>query len=269
MSSEKIAKPSDELPLKVPAGPFTALPEDYKALDAHIIHEILCVAGLKKLSQLKDGKDEKEIHWKSIGEKNGIQMDYAWVQGSNNYFFKGFGRIPASLKVVEGAMRDISNMKVMDPMCQYTETIKTIDKDHHIYYAYFKMPPLIWWRDFCWYAVDQTLPDGTFVTTGKSIITDLCPDKSGMVRGEIRASGYILQPVADKPNECDVTYIVQTDPKGWIPTWVVNIVAKSQAFNPGVIKSLAPKFMEQLKGQASPDDKENKSTKMADDAPPK
>jgi len=242
MSSEKIAKPSDELPLKVPAGPFTALPEDYKALDAHIIHEILCVAGLKKLSQLKDGKDEKEIHWKSIGEKNGIQMDYAWVQGSNNYFFKGFGRIPASLKVVEGAMRDISNMK---------------------------MPPLIWWRDFCWYAVDQTLPDGTFVTTGKSIITDLCPDKSGMVRGEIRASGYILQPVADKPNECDVTYIVQTDPKGWIPTWVVNIVAKSQAFNPGVIKSLAPKFMEQLKGQASPDDKENKSTKMADDAPPK
>jgi len=251
--------------LKVPAGALTELPKNHKDLDLLLVHEILCVAGLKNLSELKNQKDEKDVHWQAIGEKDGIKMHYAWVQGSNNYFFRGVGRMPAPVKTVETAMRDISNMKLMDPMCQYTETIKALDGDHHIYYAYFKMPPMIWWRDFCWFAVDHTLPDGTFVTTGKSIITDLCPPKGGMVRGEIRASGYIVQPVPDKPDECDITYIVQTDPKGWIPSWVVNIVAKSQAFNPGVIKSLAPKFAAQMKAK---DDKEVKSTKSDDSAPP-
>jgi len=262
------ASTDDKQALKVPSGPFTELPTNYKDLDLLIVHEILCVAGLKRLSQLKDHKDEKEVHWQPIGEKDGIQMHYAIVEGSNNYFFKGAGRVPASVATVSLAMRDINNMKIMDPMCQYTELIKTLDHDHHIYYAYFKMPPMIWWRDFCWYAVDYSLPDGTFVTTGKSILSDLCKDKSNMVRGEIRASGYIVQPVPDKPDECDITYIVQTDPKGWIPSWVVNIVAKSQAFNPGVIKSLVPKFAAQMKAKNTADDKEVKSTKSDDSAPP-
>merc|ERR1719271_2123448 len=30
---------------------------------------------------------------------------------------------------------------------------------------------------------------------------------------------------------CEVNYIVQVDPKGWIPTWVVNMVAADQADN--------------------------------------
>ncbi len=115
------------------------------------------------------------------------------------------------------------------------------------------MPPLISDRDFCWWSVDHNLADGTYVTAAKSLVTAECGPESYHVRGEIRASGYVVEPhgVKDQPagSHSKVTYVVQTNPGGWLPAWVVNIVAASQAYNPGVIKEKAPIFLEQLKKQ--------------------
>jgi len=209
-----------------------------------ILDEILCSVGLPDKSPLKGSSPPTKIDWKETGEKNGVKMYWAQTAGTANYLFKGVSVIPASVKVVEEAMRDIQNMRLIDPMCKLARTIKHFDKDHHVYYAQFKLPPFISDRDFVWYSIDYVLPDGTFVTTGKSMLTKDCPEDSGHVRGEIRASGYIVEPIADKPDACTLYYIVQTDPKGWLPAWVVNWVAASQAYNPGVIKEKAPHFIE-------------------------
>jgi hypothetical protein len=42
------------------------------------------------------------------------------------------------------------------------------------------------------------------------------------------ASGYVVSPVPGRSDQARVAYVVQTDPKGWLPTKVVNVVAKSQ-----------------------------------------
>jgi hypothetical protein len=208
-------------------------------------------------------------------------MFYAQTPGFPNYFFKGVNVLPANIKVVEAAMRQIENMLVLDPMCRSARTIKHLDADHHIYCATFAMcvlfmpslplhsamhthtalpashyarspsplhcatahgpvapclcvdplaaardalssvvccacrPPMVSNRDFVWYSVDYTLPDGTFVTTGKSMITADCPEDPKFVRGEIRASGYICEPIVPKDGalaeskETRLTYIVQ------------------------------------------------------------
>jgi len=182
-------------------------------------------------------------------------MDYAQLPGSANYLFRGVGVVPAPPKLLEDAIRVQENMKLIDPMCKETKVIKTYDADHHIYWASFKLPPMISDRDFCWWCLDANLPDGTYVSTGKSMVTKDCEGTPKHVRGEIRASGYIVQPIKDDPKSSRVTYVVQTDPRGWLPTRVVNYVASSQAYNPGVMKEIIPHFMKQLEEKAA---KENK-----------
>jgi hypothetical protein len=48
--------------------------------------------------------------------------------------------------------------KVIDPMCLETKTIRTFDRNHHIYYASFKLGFMIWNRDFSWFCVESNLP---------------------------------------------------------------------------------------------------------------
>jgi len=228
-------------------GAFQEIPEDYKSLDPLILDEILFAIGLADKAPLKGSTQTAKIDWQVTGEKNGVKMYWAQTPGTANYFFKGVGVIAAPVKVVEEAMREIQNMRIIDPMCKLARSIKHYDKDHHIYYAQFKLPPFISDRDFVWYSIDCKLPDGTFVTTGKSMVTKDCPADSGHVRGEIRASGYVVEPIADKPDACTLYYIVQTDPKGWLPAWVVNWVAASQSYNPGVIKEKTQYFIDLAK----------------------
>jgi len=236
----------------LPLGEITAVPQDHKVYDQQMVDQILHVCGLDDLSPLKDSPHHYniKIEWWDLGEKEGVKMDYAQLPGSANYVFRGVGVVPAAPKLLEDAIRVPENMKLIDPMCKDTKTIKTYDRDHHVYWASFKLPPLISDRDFVWWSLDINLPDGTFITTGKSIATKDCEKTSWHVRGEIRASGYVVQPVKDDPNSSKVTYVVQTDPRGWLPTKVVNYVARSQAFNPGVMKEKVAEFKEQLEAKA-------------------
>jgi hypothetical protein len=265
--------------LTVPFGELTELPSDYKTLDDIILDQILQVAGLGDISPLKDSTEKFAVScdWKSIGQKNGIDQFYGAMPGSSNHLFKGVGIVPAPPKLLEDAIRVQENMKLIDPMCKEVKCIKTFDKDHHIYYANFKVGPMLSDRDFVWWCIDANLQDGTYISTGKSMLTKDCPDVPKRVRGEIRASGYVVQPVKDDPKSSRVTYVVQTDPRGWLPTWIVNIVAASQAYNPGIMKEKVPMFLETFekeakeradKEKAGKDDKKDpKDDKPKTDAP--
>lgn len=229
----------------VPFGALTSIPEPFNSLDQVLVDQLLVACDMGHISPLAGvaGRTSPIFPWQLIGEKDGCQMHYAKMPDSDNYLFKGVCIVPVGVKPLEDAIRVPANMKVIDPMCLETKTIRTFDRDHHIYYASFKLGFMIYNRDFSWFSVEANLPDGTYVTTGKSIIVDDCPAREKHVRGEIRASGYVVSPVPGRPDQARVAYVVQTDPKGWLPTKVVNIVAKSQAYNPGIIKQKASSFV--------------------------
>ena len=76
------------------------------------------------------------------------------------------------------------------------------------------------------------LDEDTAVSVCKSATHPDAPEKNGFtnyVRGEIFATGYYLKKTGQ--GKCHLTFIVQADPKGWIPTLVTEAVAADQADN--------------------------------------
>jgi len=67
----------------------------------------------------------------------------------------------------------------------------------------------------------------TKLLINRSVTHPNVPDRSRFVRGVLHYSGYILRTSATKPNTVEVLYVIQSDPKGSLPTWVVNMANKT------------------------------------------
>jgi len=230
MSSENSSQNS------LPGGSLLELDDtDYKCWDVQMADSLLHAAGYSKNIANKDA-DFPVLNWKSLGEKDGVKMSQASTSDSSFYVFRGETIIPASVSQIRRYVYYPQNLLISDPMCRSAKYVKIYDSKHRTIHGLFRVGPLISDRDFCWFNIDMEFEDGTFVTACKSIQSKLCPTLPNAVRGEIRASGYVIQPVKDKENECVFTYVVQSDPKGWLPAAIVNFAARSQAYNPGMIK---------------------------------
>lgn len=104
-------------------------------------------------------------------------------------------------------------------------------------WAAFKVPPLRN-RDFVWleHATKTTTADGrpVFISVCSSVDSAKYPAVEGFVRGWLVSTGYVfVGPAAGAPaDEKDVwtlNYVVQVDPRGYVPPFIVNLVCMDQA----------------------------------------
>ena len=105
---------------------------------------------------------------------------------------------------------------------------------HAILRGTFKLPSIIRDRDFVWEQLTMKMPNGAVVVAAQSIengvVNAVAPPTEGHVRGSILVSGYYAAPNAQTGGST-LYYVVQADPKGQLPMWVVNLVAPDQAQN--------------------------------------
>ncbi|XP_032236646.1 uncharacterized protein LOC116617779 [Nematostella vectensis] len=105
-----------------------------------------------------------------------------------------------------------------------------------IKWAIIGQPGPIWSRDVCWleYGDIVTDDDGKEVGfgVGSSVSRPECPpmDHYHLVRADLMCTGYVFRP-SDDADYMEVTYVMQADPKGWIPTWAVSLFAWQEALN--------------------------------------
>jgi hypothetical protein len=107
---------------------------------------------------------------------------------------------------------------------------------HALLHGTFKLPSIVPDRDFIWDQVALRLPTGSVLIAGKSVEKfgedEEVPVAKGHVRGAVLTSGYYITPETESEGGgSKIAFVVQADPKGSLPAWVVNLVAPKQAHN--------------------------------------
>lgn|SRR3989338_1270759 len=121
-------------------------------------------------------------------------------------------------------LHDHNYRKVWDDNMIEGIVIFQLDSCNEVGYYAAKSPSPVSNRDFlnqrCWRALPD---DGLWVIMNWSTAHSDYPEKKGFVRAQSILSGYQIR--RNPKGGCSFTYVTQTDPKGWIPAWVVNNIA--------------------------------------------
>mmetsp|Transcript_391 Transcript_391/g.500 ORF Transcript_391/g.500 Transcript_391/m.500 type:complete len:238 (+) Transcript_391:36-749(+) len=120
-------------------------------------------------------------------------------------------------------LHDHNYRKVWDENMLSGIVIEQMNKTNEVGYYAAKSPGPISNRDFvnqrCW----RALPDkGEWLIINWSVKHHEYPEQKGFVRAISILSGYYI--TKHSSGGTFFTYVTQTDPKGWIPSWVVNSV---------------------------------------------
>eukprot|EP01104_Vermistella_antarctica_P005978 TRINITY_DN16714_c0_g1_i1.p1 TRINITY_DN16714_c0_g1~~TRINITY_DN16714_c0_g1_i1.p1 ORF type:complete len:260 (+),score=70.89 TRINITY_DN16714_c0_g1_i1:101-781(+) len=131
-------------------------------------------------------------------------------------------------------LHDSTYRKTWDTNMLEGTLIDTIGPNDEVTYYAAKCPTGIANRDFLnqrYWRVEED--KGEWIIRNHAVEHPDCPDKKGFVRGESIMTGYIVTKEGDGSK---LIYLSQADPKGWIPSWVINMLTSKLA--PRVIDSM-------------------------------
>ncbi|GMI61182.1 hypothetical protein ScalyP_jg8749 [Parmales sp. scaly parma] len=182
-----------------------------------------------------------------ISKKGSINNPVVMIRGQSIIKNYSVSRALAAQKSVTTTAALRKTFRLNDPMNIDSMILHNIHKGEtphdetqplaNILWAAFKTPPIIWSRDFVWLLYTHKVYDKfgreACVVACQSIETGDCPDLQAShkyVRGEICRTGYVYTQI-ENTNDILLTYLVQVNPKGAIPKWVVNVVAADQGEN--------------------------------------
>jgi len=96
------------------------------------------------------------------------------------------------------------------------------------YYSAKAPVSLVSARDFVNQRSWRVKEDKEYLIMNHSVVHPKRPEQKGFVRANSIKTGYLVRTNPDSPG-CTLTYITQTDPRGWIPTSLMNSVTKTYA----------------------------------------
>lgn len=175
--------------------------------------------------------------WKFVKDKDGVTIHSRYNDDSPIVMFRGKTSFNVSAQEVLKCTEDLVARPSWDALFIEGIVHKQFDETHQILQFKFKSPAMmVSNRDFVMARAVRTFPDGSILSNHVSVVYPGVDEVRGFVRGDVFASGYHIVPTADG---CTCVYVVQIDPKGWIPSAVVNSVAVKQ---PLVLASMTKYF---------------------------
>eukprot|EP01084_Bolivina_argentea_P052136 95794_1 len=140
-------------------------------------------------------------------------------------------------------------IKKCDNMCIEIFAVKRYDNDRCLVYSAYNasIPKVIYPRDFC-YLKSRRLCNN-YNNTKHCLAVDVCYSvnesftdyvslNKDRVRGHLFMAGLLFEKIDD--NTSRAYYIIQLDPKGWIPTWIANLTAPQQGYNIKWVRDYLP-----------------------------
>jgi hypothetical protein len=163
--------------------------------------------------------------WQKIDDSDGIAIYRRQVAGSDVIAFRGEGVIAAPLVRVASAAFDTARAPEWIDSLADARVVRRISDTEYVEYDHFKMPVLIADRDFVTLNRLEYDPARKSLTIRLRSTTDPAAPPTNHVRGQLISSTFVLTPTADGKGTF-VTGDVHCDPRGALPTWLVNMVQK-------------------------------------------
>eukprot|EP01059_Diplonema_ambulator_P034627 TRINITY_DN7864_c2_g1_i1.p1 TRINITY_DN7864_c2_g1~~TRINITY_DN7864_c2_g1_i1.p1 ORF type:complete len:339 (+),score=87.03 TRINITY_DN7864_c2_g1_i1:543-1559(+) len=145
---------------------------------------------------------------------------------------KLFSEFPVAPETMYDCLHDADYRAVWDTSMGEGYNICHLDDNNDIGYYMLKLPAVVANRDFCNERSWRNVDGREFIIMNHSVLHEKCPPTKA-VRGISVMSGYLIRPHG---TGCSITYVSQSDPKGWIPVKIMNSVITSQG--PNLIEKL-------------------------------
>jgi hypothetical protein len=173
--------------------------------------------------------------WDQIRTEDGILVSKKDVPGSPFVAFRGEGDVSAPVLSVAAVLVDVPReQEWMDSVVE-ARILRKVSDTEYIMYSHLGTPPTMSDREF---VMDVTLvvnvPAQSVTVTMRSVDDPAAP-KTGYVRAILTDSVFVLTPAAGGKGT-HVVAEIHCDPKGSVPSWIVNLFQRGWGYN--TIKSL-------------------------------
>lgn len=188
-------------------------------------------------------------NWEFQTEKNGISVYKAFMPGTKIAGARGEAIIKSPMNRILFVLSDVENAGQWIDRLTVSKVLERNGLLETVVYQEFSLPWPISDRNFVFRGKAHKEDDGRVVIELKSEDNKLAPPSKG-VRGELIESKYVLTPISETETKLEVE--IFADPKGAIPTWLINLIQKSwpiktigairiQVAKPYVVNAILPK----------------------------
>src|SRR5690606_30416294 len=179
--------------------------------------------------------------WVEIGNDNGITVYRKDLPGSDVVSFRGETVIAAKAEDVFSILADNDLAPKWIPLVAGKKVLKQLSETRRLEYTHIAMPWPLTDRYFVNNAEVTYLPDGRIKAFIQSVDSPEFVD-ADKVLGHLHYSEFLLTPI-DGGNNTYMRVEINSDPKGLIPKWMVNMTQKTWPikFFTGLREQLAAK----------------------------
>lgn len=162
-----------------------------------------------------------EKEWKKVNEKNGVTVYVNETGHSQIIKVKTEVVVNTSINLIQTILNDVEHRNNWIPFLIESRVLQTLSPTEQLEYSIFYSPWPASNRDFIYRLSLYRNDDNKVIYSMISEASALMPEQNGMVRAQLIESYYTLTSLGKKKTKVELSF--HADPKGWIPTWIINI----------------------------------------------
>ena len=186
--------------------------------------------------------------WQLVKNDQGIQVFVTESDHSDIVKAKSSIEVNNSLSSVQALLDNVDTRHKWIPYLKKSQLIKYESDNESLEYSLFAAPWPASDRDFVYRLRLTSSSESRKVYKMSSEVSELMPVSSDAIRAVLFESIYTLTVIDENRTRIELTF--HADLKGWIPTWIVNMVQQALPFK--TLKNLKSELIKQ----------ENKSVKF-------
>ncbi|VAW56454.1 hypothetical protein MNBD_GAMMA07-515 [hydrothermal vent metagenome] len=177
---------------------------------------------------------DKNDDWTLIKNENDIQVYIFKIPNQSIVKAKTKTIIKSSMKQVIDVLDDIDKRHEWVPFLKHSKALSVYENNKRVEYSHFEAPWPASDRDFV-YQIELIAKSPTHqIYKMHSVASNLMPVNNDKVRADLYESIYTLTEIDNQTTAVEL--IFYADPKGWLPTWIINIIQRVLPFK--ILKNL-------------------------------